>query len=141
MCDNVFQYILILTPVIQLHLCTRSFNQIQTHHTAENQSTEKKTHTNKQQTRRTMSKNNGTNTTTTTTTGTPTQQLDFPSVLNFLQKEYRKMENERQLWELERSEYKRTINFLEGSRKSHERIQYDLLRRVKMLEYVLRSER
>lgn len=91
-----------------------------------------------------MSKNNGTNTTTTMIAGTttpPTQQLDFPSVLNFLQKEYRKMENERQLWELERSEYKRTINFLEGSRKSHEKIQYDLLRRVKMLEYVLRSER
>jgi hypothetical protein len=67
--------------------------------------------------------------------------IDFPSVLSFLQKEYRKVESDRQLWELERTEYKRTINFLEGSRKSHERIQYDLMRRVKMLELVLNSER
>lgn len=67
--------------------------------------------------------------------------LDFPSVLHFLQREYRKMESERQLWELERTEYKRTIHFLESSRKSHEKIQFDLLRRIKMLEFVLQNER
>lgn len=51
------------------------------------------------------------------------------------------MESERQLWELERTEYKRTIHFLESSRKSHEKIQFDLLRRIKMLEFVLQNER
>ncbi len=79
--------------------------------------------------------------TTTTPASSHNTLIDFPSVLHFLQREYRRMEADRQLWELERVEYKRTIHYLESCRKSHERIQFDLLRRIKMLEFVLQSER
>ncbi|KAL0479759.1 hypothetical protein AKO1_007552 [Acrasis kona] len=69
------------------------------------------------------------------------QAIGFPSVINFLQKEYRKIESERELWELERGEYKASINNLVASTKSKDKIQYDLIRRIKMLEFALRTER
>jgi striatin 1/3/4 len=69
------------------------------------------------------------------------EQLGFPSVINFLQKEYRKTESERELWELERSEYRSNISTLESFKKSQEKVQYDLLRRIKMLEFALKTER
>jgi hypothetical protein len=69
------------------------------------------------------------------------EQLGFPSVINFLQKEYRKIESERELWELERSEYRSNVATLEAFKKSQEKVQYDLLRRVKMLEFALKTER
>ncbi|KAG2381273.1 hypothetical protein C9374_006262 [Naegleria lovaniensis] len=69
------------------------------------------------------------------------QNLNFPTTINFLQREFRKFENERELWELERGELSTTIAHLESFRKSQEKIQYDLLRRIKMLEFALRTER
>ena len=69
------------------------------------------------------------------------QKLNFPTTINFLQREFRKYENEKELWELERGELSTTISHLETFRKSQEKIQYDLLRRIKMLEFALRTER
>lgn len=69
------------------------------------------------------------------------QNLNFPTTINFLQREFRKFESERELWELERGELSTTISHLETFRKSQEKIQYDLMRRIKMLEFALRTER
>jgi len=65
----------------------------------------------------------------------------FPGVLHFLQMEWRKFEKEKTEWEIERTDLKTRLSFLEGERRGIENLKVDLLRRIKMLEYALRQER
>ncbi|KAI8049508.1 WD40-repeat-containing domain protein [Syncephalis plumigaleata] len=60
----------------------------------------------------------------------------LPGVLHFLQQEWRRFERERNEWEIER---KGTC--LEGECRSQENIKVDLIRRIKMLEHIVRLER
>lgn len=65
----------------------------------------------------------------------------FPGILHYLQMEWRRFEKERTEWEIEKSDLKARLSFLEGERRGIENLKVDLLRRVKMLEYALRQER
>ncbi|KAI8826550.1 WD40-repeat-containing domain protein [Fimicolochytrium jonesii] len=65
----------------------------------------------------------------------------LPGVLHYLQMEWRRFERERNEWEIEKSDLKAKIAFLEGERRGTENLRTDLMRRVKMLEYALRQER
>ncbi|KAI8381394.1 WD40-repeat-containing domain protein [Radiomyces spectabilis] len=66
---------------------------------------------------------------------------NLPGVLHFLQAEWRRFERERNEWAIERTELKLRIEYLEGERRGTENFKYDLMKRVKMLEYALRQER
>jgi len=65
----------------------------------------------------------------------------FPGVLHYLQMEWRKFEKEKTEWEIERTDLKTRLSFLEGERRGIENLKVDLIRRIKMLEYALRQER
>jgi striatin 1/3/4 len=65
----------------------------------------------------------------------------LPGVLNFLQQDWRKFERERNEWQVERSELRSRLAFLEGERKAMETLKSDLVKRVKMLEISLKQER
>jgi len=65
----------------------------------------------------------------------------FPGVLHYLQMEWRKFEKEKTEWEIEKTDLKARLSFLEGERRGIENLKVDLMRRVKMLEYALRQER
>ncbi|KAL1917216.1 uncharacterized protein VTP21DRAFT_4872 [Calcarisporiella thermophila] len=65
----------------------------------------------------------------------------LPSVLHFLQSEWRRFERERHEWELERTEMKARIAALEGERRGMENLKNALMRRIKMLEVALMQER
>jgi len=65
----------------------------------------------------------------------------FPGVLHYLQMEWRKFEKEKTEWEIEKTDLKSRLSFLEGERRGIENLKVDLLRRIKMLEYALRQER
>jgi Striatin family len=65
----------------------------------------------------------------------------LPSVLHFLQVEWRTFEQQRNEWEIERAELKSKICILEGGREGLEAMKSDLQRRVKMLEYTLKQQR
>ncbi|KAF9413046.1 hypothetical protein BGZ94_000854 [Podila epigama] len=65
----------------------------------------------------------------------------FPSVLQFLQSEWRRFERDRNEWDIEKAEMKARIAFLEGEKRSIDNTKLDLMKRVKMLEYALRQER
>ncbi|ORY76836.1 WD40 repeat-like protein [Neocallimastix californiae] len=65
----------------------------------------------------------------------------FPGVLHYLQMEWRRYEKEKTEWEIERTDLKTRLSFLEGERRGIENLKVDLMRRVKMLEYALRQER
>lgn len=69
----------------------------------------------------------------------PTYTL--PGVLNFLQQDWRRFEKERNEWQVERSELRSRLAFLEGERKAMESLKSDLVKRVKMLEASLKQER
>lgn len=71
----------------------------------------------------------------------PSTSNTFAGVLHFLQTEWRKFERERNEWEIERSELKAQIAFLEGEKRGIENVKNDLMKRVKMLEFALRQER
>ncbi|KAL6069765.1 Striatin-4 [Balamuthia mandrillaris] len=62
-------------------------------------------------------------------------------VLSFLEEEWFNFQEEREKWERERTMLLKHIAKLEGERLSFESTQYDLLRRIKMLEYALKAER
>ncbi|GMK57236.1 hypothetical protein CspeluHIS016_0400700 [Cutaneotrichosporon spelunceum] len=68
-------------------------------------------------------------------------EMNLANVLHYLQSEWRRWERDRNEWEIERAEMRARIAMLEGQRRSAENLKVDLLRRVKMLEYALRSER
>ncbi|KAF9926413.1 hypothetical protein BGZ67_008105 [Mortierella alpina] len=65
----------------------------------------------------------------------------FPSVLQFLQSEWRRFERDRNEWDIEKAEMKARIAFLEGEKRGVDNAKMDLMKRVKMLEYALRQER
>ncbi|KAK3817508.1 MAG: WD40-repeat-containing domain protein [Benniella sp.] len=64
----------------------------------------------------------------------------FPSVLQFLQSEWRRFERDRNEWDIEKAEMKARIAFLEGEKRGVDNTKLDLMKRVKMLEYALRQE-
>ncbi|KAF9902520.1 hypothetical protein EC991_004812 [Linnemannia zychae] len=65
----------------------------------------------------------------------------FPNVLQFLQSEWRRFERDRNEWDIEKSEMKARIAFLEGEKRGVDNSKLDLMKRVKMLEFALRQER
>ncbi|KAI7823326.1 WD40-repeat-containing domain protein [Gamsiella multidivaricata] len=65
----------------------------------------------------------------------------FPSVLQFLQSEWRRFERDRNEWDIEKAGMKARIAFLEGEKRGVDNTKMDLMKRVKMLEYALRQER
>ncbi|KAG0050128.1 hypothetical protein BGZ83_005087 [Gryganskiella cystojenkinii] len=65
----------------------------------------------------------------------------FPTVLQFLQSEWRRFERDRNEWDIEKAEMKARIAFLEGEKRGVDNSKMDLMKRVKMLEYALRQER
>ncbi|KAG0219265.1 hypothetical protein BGX33_003811 [Mortierella sp. NVP41] len=68
-------------------------------------------------------------------------EYTFPSVLQFLQSEWRRFERDRNEWDIEKSEMKARIAFLEGEKRGVDNSKLDLMKRVKMLEFALRQER
>lgn len=73
--------------------------------------------------------------------GNGSSSLNLSHVLHFLQTEFRKYEQERNEWEIERGEMRARIALLEGERRGNDNARADLLRRVKMLEFALKGER
>ncbi|KAF9427885.1 hypothetical protein BGZ94_003936 [Podila epigama] len=71
----------------------------------------------------------------------PVVEYAFPSVLQFLQTEWRRFERDRNEWDIEKAEMKARIAFLEGEKRGLDSSKVDLMKRVKMLEYALRQER
>mmetsp|Transcript_35765 Transcript_35765/g.93546 ORF Transcript_35765/g.93546 Transcript_35765/m.93546 type:complete len:667 (+) Transcript_35765:182-2182(+) len=65
----------------------------------------------------------------------------FPAVLHFLHREHNKYERERKWWLAEKAELQARIAFLEGQRLGEANLKRDLIRRIKMLEVALQSER
>eukprot|EP00037_Helgoeca_nana_P019536 m.191034 g.191034 ORF g.191034 m.191034 type:complete len:667 (-) comp24907_c0_seq1:101-2101(-) len=65
----------------------------------------------------------------------------FPSVLHFLHREHNKFEREKKWWVAEKAELLTRLSFLEGQRLGEANLKRDLLRRIKMLEVSLQSER
>ncbi|KAG0204152.1 hypothetical protein BGX28_003803 [Mortierella sp. GBA30] len=73
---------------------------------------------------------------------TPTvAEYAFPTVLQFLQSEWRRFERDRNEWDIEKAEMKARIAYLEGEKRGVDNSRMDLMKRVKMLEYALRQER
>ncbi|XP_012266954.1 striatin-4 [Athalia rosae] len=68
-------------------------------------------------------------------------QYSIPGILHFIQHEWARFELERSQWEVDRAEFQARIAFLQGERKGQENLKNDLVRRIKMLEYVLKQER
>jgi striatin 1/3/4 len=60
------------------------------------------------------------------------ENYSLPGILNWLQKQHRIIERERNEWEIERQELKARISFLEGDGVSIERVNVDLTKRIKM---------
>ncbi|XP_065183430.1 striatin-4-like [Sycon ciliatum] len=65
----------------------------------------------------------------------------LPGVLQFVQHEWARFERERSRWDVERAELQAKLAFLQGERRGQENLKFDLVRRIKMLEYALRQER
>uniref|UniRef100_A0A8K9XW47 Striatin n=1 Tax=Oncorhynchus mykiss TaxID=8022 RepID=A0A8K9XW47_ONCMY len=65
----------------------------------------------------------------------------IPGILHFLQHEWARFEVDRAQWEVDRAELQAQTAFLQGERKGQENLKKDLVRRIKMLEYVLKQER
>uniref|UniRef100_A0AAQ4PSX8 Striatin n=1 Tax=Gasterosteus aculeatus aculeatus TaxID=481459 RepID=A0AAQ4PSX8_GASAC len=68
-------------------------------------------------------------------------QYNIPGILHFLQHEWARFEVDKAHWEVERAELQAQIAFLQGERRGQENLKKDLVRRIKMLEYVLKQER
>jgi len=76
-------------------------------------------------------------------------RLGFPSAppekvraaIETLFSEWQNIQSERAQWNLERSQMRARIIQLEGEVRNHEKIRMDLVRRVKLLEHSLISER
>lgn len=62
---------------------------------------------------------------------------NMPGVLHFLQNEWYKFDNDRIVWEKEKSEMKAKISFQETELLLHKQMNHHLLRRIKMLELKL----
>ncbi|KAJ3362408.1 hypothetical protein HDU91_003418 [Kappamyces sp. JEL0680] len=62
-------------------------------------------------------------------------------ILHYIQSEWRNFERERNEWEIERSDLKARLALLEGERRAMETLKTDLVKRVKMLEFALKTER
>ncbi|KAG0043205.1 hypothetical protein BGZ83_011712 [Gryganskiella cystojenkinii] len=73
--------------------------------------------------------------------GPTVAEYAFPSVLQYLQSEWRRFERDRNEWDIEKAEMKARIAFLEGEKRGVDNTKMDLMKRVKMLEYALRQER
>ncbi|EIW70885.1 hypothetical protein TREMEDRAFT_29277 [Tremella mesenterica DSM 1558] len=71
----------------------------------------------------------------------PEKEMNLAGVLHYLQSEWRRWERDRNEWEIERAVMRARIAQLEGQRKSAENLKVDLLKRVKLLEHALRTER
>ncbi|KAF9177746.1 hypothetical protein BGZ51_008408 [Haplosporangium sp. Z 767] len=67
-------------------------------------------------------------------------EYTFPNVLQYLQSEWRRFERDRNEWDIEKTEMKARIAFLEGEKRGVYNMKLDLMKRVKMLEYALRQE-
>ncbi|XP_024123331.1 striatin [Oryzias melastigma] len=68
-------------------------------------------------------------------------RYSVPGILHFLQHEWARFEVERAHWDVERAKLQAQIAFLQGERRGQENLKKDLVRRIKMLEYVLKQER
>lgn len=62
-------------------------------------------------------------------------------ILHFIQHEWNKFELERHEWEVEKAELAARVALLQGEKKYNENLKRDLIRRIKMLEFCLKSER
>lgn len=71
----------------------------------------------------------------------PTPEHSLPGALHYLQAQWRQHEREHNDWEIERADLRARVALLEGGRRAQDNIKADLMRRVKMLELVLRCER
>ncbi|XP_023809592.1 striatin [Oryzias latipes] len=68
-------------------------------------------------------------------------RYSVPGILHFLQHEWARFEVERAHWEVERAKLQAQVAFLQGERRGQENLKKDLVRRIKMLEFVLKQER
>ncbi|XP_015706675.1 striatin-4, partial [Coturnix japonica] len=74
-------------------------------------------------------------------TGTGTGSgLNLPGILQFIQNEWARFETEKGRWEEERERLQAQVSLLQGQRRGQEKLQADLVRRIKMLEVALRQE-
>eukprot|EP00826_Nyctotherus_ovalis_P020613 TRINITY_DN16490_c0_g3_i3.p3 TRINITY_DN16490_c0_g3~~TRINITY_DN16490_c0_g3_i3.p3 ORF type:complete len:182 (+),score=79.80 TRINITY_DN16490_c0_g3_i3:23-547(+) len=70
-----------------------------------------------------------------------TKKYTWGGVINFLQDQQHAVSEHDTEWMIEKQELQSKIASLEGELRAQERINRDLLKRVKMLEYALRQER
>ncbi|KAJ3119332.1 Striatin-4, partial [Physocladia obscura] len=67
--------------------------------------------------------------------------LTLPSVLHFLNTEWRRFERERNEWAIEREGFRAQVSQLLGEKRGLENLNADLATRNQMLEYAVRAER
>lgn len=68
-------------------------------------------------------------------------RYSMAGVLSYLEQEWFNYQDQREKWALDRMQMQRQIDVLEQKNTALENVQYDLLRRIKMLEYALVQER
>ncbi|KRX10679.1 WD40-repeat-containing domain [Pseudocohnilembus persalinus] len=68
-------------------------------------------------------------------------QYSWLGVLEFLQDQYKEQATKETEWVLEKQQLQDKVTALEAELKASEQINYDLIKRVKMLEFSLRQER
>ena len=68
-------------------------------------------------------------------------RYSMAGVISFMEQEWFTFQDEREKWELDRKEMQLQIDRLSQKNRALENVQYDLLRRIKMLEYALVQER
>eukprot|EP01112_Ceratiomyxa_fruticulosa_P001504 TRINITY_DN1167_c0_g1_i1.p1 TRINITY_DN1167_c0_g1~~TRINITY_DN1167_c0_g1_i1.p1 ORF type:complete len:843 (-),score=215.12 TRINITY_DN1167_c0_g1_i1:110-2638(-) len=71
----------------------------------------------------------------------PTNEYTIAGVLEFLQREWSKLDTEKNRWLIEKADMMGRISHLEAENRGHEALKNDLVRRIKMLEYALLQER
>jgi striatin 1/3/4 len=70
-----------------------------------------------------------------------TKKYTWGGVINFLQDQLHTLNEHETEWIIEKQELQSKIAALEGELRAQERINRDLLKRLKMFEYALRQER
>lgn len=68
-------------------------------------------------------------------------EYTIPGIVDFLLVEWRRWERDRAAWDKDRALLQSELARLEGEKQGYERVQNDLIRRIKMLEHVIRQER
>jgi striatin 1/3/4 len=68
-------------------------------------------------------------------------QYSLPGIMHWLQMEWVRFEREELAWNAQRVELQSRVATLEGEKRSLQALQFDLTRRVKMLEATLKQER